>query len=245
MRVYAIVNSKGGVAKSTNAAHLLAALNRRYPGEVLAVDIDEQATLSSYVEAFVEDGAVPGGDVFRVLTGEATLESSVLKTSIGDLLRASPLIPELQLRFPRDPKMLTRLRRSLEKSHYRAVVIDTPGRLNIEMLIAVASADVIIFPVIPSDYSVETLGSVREAIQRCYEDEDRKPRLVVLPSAFGTRQNHRSMLDEIQSIPGAKILTAIPLDENVKIRTEARLPLDPKSKPHAAFDALAAEVSAL
>ncbi len=62
----AVVNLKGGTAKSTSAMFLAAALSRR--GRTLVVDCDPQGSALTWAEAAEEDGGEMGFNVVSIPT---------------------------------------------------------------------------------------------------------------------------------------------------------------------------------
>ena len=69
MRTIAIMNLKGGTAKTVTAINLAAALSSNHRQRVLLVDADSQANLTEFVTRGLPDGVTPGGfpDLLRGL----------------------------------------------------------------------------------------------------------------------------------------------------------------------------------
>lgn len=72
-KVFAIVNRKGGVAKTTTAVTLAHGLSKRTEGHVLIVDLDPQGNVAHSLGL-----KIGGYDVSHVLTGEIAAEQAIL-----------------------------------------------------------------------------------------------------------------------------------------------------------------------
>lgn len=83
MHIYAIINQKGGVGKSTTAAALWAGLT--FKGfKTLAVDLDAQANLS-----FIVCADTDGKTALDMLTEEAPAAETIHRLDSGDIIPAS------------------------------------------------------------------------------------------------------------------------------------------------------------
>ena len=71
MRITAIMNLKGGTAKTVTAINLAAIYARDYAERVLLVDADSQANLTEFMCLRMPDGSASGGfaDLLRGLEG--------------------------------------------------------------------------------------------------------------------------------------------------------------------------------
>lgn len=82
-KIYAVINQKGGVGKSTTAEALTAGLSLK-GFKCLAIDLDAQGNFS-YTAKAKTDGATALG----VLMGEAKIQDAIQHTSRGDIIAAS------------------------------------------------------------------------------------------------------------------------------------------------------------
>lgn len=151
-KVLAIANQKGGVAKTTTAVSLGAALARKGK-KVLLIDLDPHGCASLHLRAYPEEQRSQLYDVFSV--SEKLLPSvwaSLIKpTAIKNLYVAASTIrlSELENDF-RDRKGKGEvLKKALAplKSHWDYIILDCPPHLGILLINALVAADLLIIPI--------------------------------------------------------------------------------------------------
>lgn len=153
--IYAIINQKGGVGKSTTALALscgLAATGQR----VLAIDLDAQGN-TSYTLAAAEDA--PGA--MEVLTQAVPIREAIQHTWGPDIVAASPALSSADLSLTQTGKEY-RLREALEEisEEYDYIVIDTPPALGILTINALSAATSAIIPAQADIYSLQGIGQL-------------------------------------------------------------------------------------
>ncbi|MGH2521154.1 MAG: ParA family protein, partial [Anaerolineales bacterium] len=168
-RVYAFVNQKGGVGKTTTAINLsayLAQLGQR----VLLVDLDPQANATSSLgvdKAKVKGGVYPALARTRgAALSENVLHSPQLKLA---LLPASPALAGAEVELVGVLARESQLRNALTgaEAHYDYVLIDCPpslGLLTLNGLVAARSG--VIIPVQCEYLALEGLGQLTHTISR-------------------------------------------------------------------------------
>lgn len=158
--IYAVVNQKGGVGKTTTAAALaggLTAMGYR----VLAVDMDSQRNLSTTMRA-----ATGGTSSLEILTGKATAAEAVQHTNSGDIIPASKGLSAID-KVIDDIGKPYKLREALEpiRGEYDYIIIDSPPTLGTLVINAMTAADSLIIPAHAAMYSLEGIVDLAETIQ--------------------------------------------------------------------------------
>lgn len=166
MRRLAVVNHKGGSGKTTAVVNLAAALAAR-GRRVLVVDLDPQATATRWL------GYEPttGQGLSRALAGGHGLEGLIVVSEEPGL----ELVPGddwLEIAERRDfdgaavPQLV--LQRALEGSRlsYDWLLIDTPGRLSLLTVTALAAADEALAPVPASAMELEHLAELADTVAK-------------------------------------------------------------------------------
>ena len=169
-RIIAVTNQKGGVAKTTTAVNLLAAIARRGL-RCLLVDIDPQGNAS--VSSGININAIEAG-IYDVLLGDASIEQAIVaSTDQYDILPAGPELAGAQVELLEYADKDFRLRNALAfvAERYDIILIDTPPSLNVLTINALAAATDVLIPVQCEYFALEglsglitTMGMVRKAL---------------------------------------------------------------------------------
>lgn len=189
MQIIALVNQKGGVAKTTSCYNLAAA-KAMAGAKVLMVDLDPQASLT------ISCGIEPGDDV---LEGHSTCdlfnkkaepnESIFPVTSSGldnlfiipsDIILAET---EISLNSMRNAAVKLKVSLGKIKEDYNYCFIDCPPQLGILTTNALTAADQVIIPVKTDYLSFRGLGAILDTINEIKEgdgDDSLNPNLELL-----------------------------------------------------------------
>lgn len=147
-RVFAIVNQKGGVGKTTTAANVAAAIAKKGK-KVLLIDIDAQANLSAHF-GVVPDENANRPTMYDVLRHEAKLEEVIVPVGENLFLAPASLLlsaADLELGGVIGRESLLRKALKLISSDYDFVFIDCPPSLGLLSLNGLVAANRVIVPV--------------------------------------------------------------------------------------------------
>ncbi|MDR1950114.1 MAG: ParA family protein [Spirochaetaceae bacterium] len=244
--VYVFVNQKGGVGKTTSAINLGAYLAEAGKS-VLLVDFDSQANLTGGIGV-----RSPKPGVYELISGSASAEEAVKKTSIGGLsvipsgLDLSGASVELIEQKERDfflKKALAPLR-----DRYDYTLIDCPPSLGILTLNGLAAADATLIPMQCEYFALEGLSLLFRTIQRIQKGLN--PRLVI-GGIFFTMYDPRTRLAQqvVKQVSGYfrdKVFSTI-IPRNVRLSEAPSHGLaisqyDPQCSGARAYRSLAGEV---
>lgn len=166
MKTISIGNQKGGVAKSTTAQNLAAAL-ATVGYRTLVIDNDPQCnTTSTYC-----DGIDYEKTMKEVFDGKASLEEVILHTRHADIAPCSKDLRGSELLYvSKSSKMLT-IYRELKKikDSYDYVIIDTPPNLGFFLASALIASDGV---VITADADIYAMDGVSDFLDTINEASD-------------------------------------------------------------------------
>ena len=159
-RVYAVINQKGGVGKSTTAATLAAGLSLK-GYKTLSIDLDAQGNLT-YTAGAKTNGATALG----VLTGEVKAEDAIQHTESGDIIAANKALAGADA-FIADTGKEYRLKEALEsvQAAYDYIIIDTPPALGILTINALTACHSVIIPAQADIYSLQGIEQLAETMK--------------------------------------------------------------------------------
>jgi chromosome partitioning protein len=163
VEVISILNQKGGCGKTTTAVNLSAAL-ALLGKKVLVIDMDPQAnaTTAFGVEKNEENS------VYRVLTGEQTLDEAIVPTEISglDLLPSHISLSGAEIELSKDIGFPFILKESMDGllDEYDYVLLDVPPSLGILTINSLVAADSVIIPIQAEFYALEGMADLLDAM---------------------------------------------------------------------------------
>ena len=214
MKVWSILNQKGGVMKSTLVLLLSQALaNRGF--KVLAVDLDAQRNLSLYAGLYDQKD-----NIFTVLKGDTKdVHDAISSAGTFDILIGSTEMKNWNSTAKELKSSENRLQRALRavNDEYDYVIIDNPPALDEATINSMVAATGIIIPTEAKIGSVAGILEMQEDIEEVKDLFD-KPDLQILGiiptkverGSFGvpkktTAREHISALDEVAEELGTKV----------------------------------------
>ena len=246
-KIIAIVNQKGGVAKTTTAINLAAAVAQR-GHKTLLVDLDPQGNATSGLGI---DRRGLEHCVYDLLINDAPIEAVLLHTDYQqlDVIPATIQLAGAEVELVSAISRENRLRRILrpQREHYDYIFIDCPPSLGLLTINALSAADRALLPLQCEYYALEgvtqllnTYEMIRKNLSPELEIEG------VLLTMYDARTNLSSQVaEEARNYFGRKVYdTQISRSVRLSEAPSHGLPgiiYDPKSRGAVEYQALAYE----
>lgn len=215
-KIFAIVNQKGGVGKTTTAVNLSAALHELGQCTLLC-DFDPQANATSGLG--IEKRKIKKS-IYDVLMNEADPAQAVVHTDYGDVLPACADLAGAAVEMigveNREHQLKTRL--DALRDDYDMIFIDCPPSLELLTLNGLCAADAIVVPVQCEYYALEGLSDLMTTLRMVKRRLN--PRLelfgVILTMYDGRTNFSNQVAQEVRRhMPGKVFANVIP--RNVRL----------------------------
>lgn len=253
MRSIAVVNQKGGCAKTTTAVNLAGCLAHD-GARVLVIDLDPQAHASL---ALGVDPESLDENLYEVLADEGGAERlAEVIVPAGERLHVAPSgivlsALEQKLAQERADARTTRLERALEAltEPYDYAIIDCPPNVGLLTFNALRAAREVIVPVEASHFAMHGVVKLLETIALLADRLGISPEVRILPTLYDGRTRFaRETLAEMRERFGDACFDTV-IRNSIKLREAARRGVPvvvsaPTSNGAADHLALAAEVAA-
>lgn len=172
MKTIAIVNLKGGVAKSTTAINMATTLAKHYQKRVLVVDADPQANATMSLLPEADEGEYNA--LSCLLRGEAACYAELVfpsKIQGLDVLPSDDSLWDVDLDAlegrPAHTGALRDLRDAvIEDDAYDYIIVDCPPSISPSFAAAIAASNSIIIPIKVDRYSVKGMRELERQIER-------------------------------------------------------------------------------
>lgn len=250
MKIVAIANQKGGVAKTTTAINLGAALAERGQ-QVLLIDLDPQGNASTGL-GVAQDQRDPG--TYDLLLGDA-LASDILRETLTpglSIVPATTALSSSDVELQNVTRRVYLLRNRLAAdpaltAAFDTVLIDCPPSLNLLTVNALVAAHSVLIPLQSEFFALEGLSQLMLTIREIRETANAKLRV---EGVLLTMHDHRNNLaqqvehDARETLGELVYRTVIPRNVRLSEAPSYAMPAlvyDPDSKGSRAYRALAEE----
>lgn len=227
-KTIAVSNEKGGVAKTTTALSLGAAL-AELGNRVLMVDLDAQANLTLALGLEPGEAEKTSSDV---ILDSLPLITARRKTEVEnlDLIPSSYRIETSEQFLPVRTNYTTILQRAIRSTPnmpYEYVILDCPPALGAITRNALSAADLLIIPTQAEYFSAYALRNMMSMIRRTRETDNANLAYRILVTMLDRRnRTHRNIHDQLRSTFGAGVFsTVIELDTKLRESPIAGLPI--------------------
>jgi chromosome partitioning protein len=247
-QIYATVNQKGGVGKTTTALNLATYL-ATFGKSVLLVDMDAQgnATVGIGIDREKLEHCI-----YDVLIDGIPITEVIINTSIAGLFIApsTPKLAGAEVELVPENFRELRLKKSLEgiKDNYDFVIIDCPPSLSLLTVNALAASDEVIIPIQCEYYALEGLSQLTKTIDlvRGGLNPALKIKGIILTMYDSRTLLSEQVSEEVRKHFGKKVFKTI-IPRNVRLAESPSfgqpiLFYDPSSSGAVAYEALAREV---
>ena len=242
-KIYAVVNQKGGVGKTTTAVNLTAALTEAGK-RVLLCDFDPQANATSGLGV---DKRKIKHSVYDVIINDVPVTDAVVKTNFGDVLPSSPDLAGAGVELLSVPEPSYRLKNALNtvKDQYDVIFIDCPPSLEMLTVNGLAASDGIVVPVQCEYYALEGLADLMTTLRLMKKRINPALEIfgVVLTMFDGRTNFSTQVAQEVRRhFPGKVFATVIPRNVRLAEAPSHGLPVtvyDRSSRGSQAYKALA------
>lgn len=215
-KIFAIVNQKGGVGKTTTAVNLSAALHE-LGLKTLLCDFDPQANATSGLG--IEKRRIKNS-VYDVLMNEVSAADAIIATDYGDVLPACADLAgaAVEMIGVEDREHLLKKRLEPVRDRYDVIFIDCPPSLELLTLNGLCASDAIVVPVQCEYYALEGLSDLMTTLRMVKRRLN--PRLdlfgVILTMYDGRTNFSNQVAQEVRRhMPGKVFANVIP--RNVRL----------------------------
>lgn len=201
MTTIAVINDKGGVAKTVTAVNTAAVLGSRGK-HVLVIDLDRQANATEYL------GVAPQliSPANKCLTQKCSPEEvagfitetkfkGVSLIPAGEDLESAEIQIAMDIRLPRETRIqrICEAVRSMNQFDY--ILIDCPPSLHAVAVNAMVAADYIVIPVQISQFAIAGISTVIQHVSEIQQNFNPKIQYSILFTLFENTQVMREVSD--------------------------------------------------
>lgn len=246
--IFAVVNQKGGVGKTTTSVNLGACL--AFAGKnALLVDMDPQGNATSGVGV---DKSGLEHCIYDVLINEEDIEKVIVRTELKglDVVPAKLDLAGADIELMSSMSRETKLKQALAKVYdkYDYIIIDCPPSLGLLTVNVLTAAEYVILPIQCEFYALEGISQLLRTVElvRQHLNPDLQIGKVLL-TMFDYRTNlSQQVVEEVKTFFGDRVASVV-VPRNVRLSEAPShgkpiITYDPKSKGAEAYMKFSEEV---
>lgn len=248
MRRIAVINAKGGSAKSTTSLCLAVGLARRGK-RTLLIDADSQANASM---TMLDGATIAPPTLGNVLLDQADPDDAIRETRVEglDVLPADAQLADVALLLADGLGREHRLRHALDAldGRYDVAVVDCPPQTSLVVVNVLAAVSELIVPVDAGIYSVAGLNQLQgtvEQVRKYLGNRSLRIAGLLLTRTHNNRAT-RDLAGQIRAAFGSLVyIASIPHSvrvEEAHARNRSIIEFDPRSAPARAYESFIDEV---
>ncbi|MCM1298003.1 MAG: ParA family protein [Firmicutes bacterium] len=249
--IISVVNQKGGVAKTTTAINVAAAIGQKGK-KVLLVDLDPQGNATSGIGINKRELKI---STYDVIMGEARPEEAIISTNYKNvsIIPATQALAEGEIRLTAFKNKTLQLKKALLqiKDKYDIIIVDCLPSLGVLALNGLSACDRIIIPMQCEPYSLEGVAELLNTVKRVKSTSNKNLQVMgIVFTMLDMRLTvNKDVVNQIkENFPPEYIFKTV-IPRNVKISEapshgEPITYYDPASKGAEAYKKLANEVIA-
>jgi len=163
-KVFAVVNQKGGVGKTTSIVNIGAALGSFYNQKVLLIDLDGQASLTISLGVSV-DGSLP--TIYDVLKGDKNIKSIIRRRKPLSLAPANLAMTAIDIELAGKIGRELLLKNAIGEisSQFDWIFCDCPPALGVATYNALVAADYVLLILEPEYLALQGTKKILENIE--------------------------------------------------------------------------------
>lgn len=190
MKVYAIANQKGGVAKTTTAVNLATILESKGL-KTLLIDADQQTNATDIFRGKVEGEATIYDCWLETGEDRLNINDCIQHTMIGDLVAGDSLLNKAEEKLQGNAEWAYSFADMLEQlDGYDCVVVDCPPAISMVTKAVLGAATDVIIPATADRHAIQGLSQIWEVIQQLKKRINPSLKVAgILLVKFNTRTN--------------------------------------------------------
>lgn len=208
MRTISMLNTKGGVGKTTTSVNVATGLAMQGK-RVLLVDLDPQSnTTSNYVFD------TPEANTSTLLKGETTPDETIVAADENLWLIPSYLElaqTEVDMRMQSNMPQHNRLLKALEqvKNRFDYCIVDCSPTINLLTINAIIASDLIIVPIKPDKYALQGFGVTTQNIKQIKENWELNLDMKILFTIVNRNNEEKAIIEQLSALLPGNVFNTI------------------------------------